>query len=124
MIAYKAESYKEESTRKIYAGHSDSNTLAQHYMLRNAADGQGAYLDSQGRSHVLELFRGLSLLRNPNVWQCFPAEKQYEVHNSQESLDLNEEIHVLKGLTDKESTSRRNMLYQRKRQLLNAKLRE
>jgi hypothetical protein len=93
-------------------------------MPRNAADGQGAYLGSQGRSHVLELFRGLSLLRNPNVWQCLPTEKQYELHKSQEFLDLNEEIHVLKGLTDKELTSRRNMLHQRKRQLLNAKLRK
>jgi hypothetical protein len=93
-------------------------------MPRNAADGQGAYLGSQGRSHVLELFRGLSLPRNPNVWQCLPAEKQYKVHNSQESLDLNEEMHALKGVTDKESTSRRNMLYRRKRHLLNEKLRE
>jgi hypothetical protein len=54
----------------VHAGDSDPNTLSRHYMPTDDAGGQNTYLGDQERTIVSDLFRGLSVTRNPNLWQC------------------------------------------------------
>ncbi|KAK4653800.1 hypothetical protein QC762_510116 [Podospora pseudocomata] len=48
--------FESEATPVVYAGHTDPNTLATHYLLRNGADGQAAYHGQERRILVLDLF--------------------------------------------------------------------
>lgn len=106
----------------VHAGHKDPNTLSRHYMRTNGADGQDTYLGGKGRTLVADLFRGLTVPRNPNLWQCLPAEKQYELENKEEYLALKEEIMILEGKKDRESISHRQNLYHEKRKLFTKEL--
>jgi hypothetical protein len=93
-------------------------------MPTNGAEGQNAYLGDQGRTIVSDLFCGLSVTRNPNLWQFPSAEKPDELGNTEECRALKEEISALEGATDKKSISRRETLYQKKRKLFNNALRD
>src|SRR3954454_9524992 len=91
----------------VYAGHTDPNTVPRHYLPRNGADGQRAYFGSRGRTLVGDLFRGLTVPRNPKLWQCLPAEKQYLLENATVFRNLEEKIATLEGTIDMESVSSR-----------------
>ncbi|KAK0641459.1 hypothetical protein B0T16DRAFT_214715 [Cercophora newfieldiana] len=69
--------------RMNHAGHKDPNTYNDHYQPNNSGtDGQGSYFGLEVRTIVNDLFRGLTLVRNPQLWQSLPAEKQEEFQNS------------------------------------------
>jgi hypothetical protein len=55
---------------------------------------------------VNNLFRGLILSRNSNLWQCFFAEKQYKIENNQEFVNLEKKIAAVKIEKDSESAFR------------------
>ncbi|EXJ88025.1 hypothetical protein A1O1_04952 [Capronia coronata CBS 617.96] len=121
---YWIDKFYSEATRMVHAGHMDSNTLRRHYMPTNGADGQGTYLGGKGRTIVADLFRGLTLPRNPNLSQCLPAEKQWELENTPQYLALSEEITNLEGKTDTKSVNRRRRLYSERRTLTDKELRD
>lgn len=59
-----------------HAGQRAEGTFREHYAPNNSgADGQASYLGEEIRSIVNDRFRGISLFRNLNLWQSFPAEK-------------------------------------------------
>ena len=79
------------------AGHDDRNTFHRSYQSTNAGvDGQATFLGDERRNAVNDAFRELTVPRNPNLWQSLPAEKQYEIENSQKWLDLEEQMANLK----------------------------
>ena len=108
-----------------HAGQRDSNTFNNHYMPNNSGtDGQASYFRTELRSIVNDLFRGLSLPRNPKLWQSLPAEKQHEFENSSKYINIEEEIAALKGKNDANSITRRKELYTQKRKLTADELRK
>jgi hypothetical protein len=107
----------------VYAGHTDANTVPRHYLPRNGADGQQAYFGSKGRTLVEDLFRGLTVPRNPRLWQCLPTEKQYMLADAPEFRRLEEQIATLEGARDKESVLSRKALYNERRRLEDQELR-
>ncbi|RSL83113.1 hypothetical protein CEP52_016802 [Fusarium oligoseptatum] len=113
-----------EPTRMVYAGHAEPNTLATHYLPRNGADGQAAYHGQERRTLVLDLFRGLTIPRNPSLWQCLPAKQQYDCDTSAEMMDINREILTLRGTTNTKSKEQRKKLYAEKRKLIAERLRK
>ncbi|RYP53371.1 hypothetical protein DL768_001616 [Monosporascus sp. mg162] len=115
--------FESEATRMVYAGHTDPNTLPMHYLPRNGADGQAAYHGRERRALVLDLFRGLTIPRNPRLWQCLPAKKQYECESCPEMMRINQELLKWQGKTDNKSLIERKKLYAEKRQLVTRKLR-
>ena len=108
----------------VYAGHTDPNTVPRHYLSRNGADGQQVYFGSKGRTLVGDLFRGLTVPRNPRLWQCLPSEKQYMLEGAPEFRRLEEQIAILEGARDKESIRSRKALYNEKRRLEDQELRD
>ena len=101
----------------VYAGHTDPNTAGKHYLPRNGADGQSAYFGEKGRTHVLDMFRGLTLPRNPSLVHSLPAKKQYELETRQDFIDIQQEIE------NPNSVTRRQVLYRKKNGLLQQELR-
>ena len=82
-------------------------------MLNNAGtDFQGGYFDGKIRSIVNDRFRGITLYRNPELWQALPAKKQHELETSPEFTAIEEEIKVLaqNAKTDATAKDRRNAL--------------
>lgn len=76
--------------------HRDQRTYCDSYMPNNAGtDLQGCYFDRKVRSVVNDRFRGLTLHRNPKLWQALPARKRYELENSPEFTAIEEEIEAL-----------------------------
>lgn len=69
-------------------------------------------------------FRGLTLHRNPELWQTLPARKQYELENSPEFSAVEEEIDALvaQAKIDSAAKDRRNALMTRKRKLVSEEL--
>jgi hypothetical protein len=108
----------------VYAGHTDPNIVPRHYLPRNGADGQQAYFGSKGRTLVGDLFRGLTVPRNPRLWQCLPAEKQYMLEDAPEFRRLEGQITTLEGARDKESVRSRKALYNERRRLEDKELRD
>ena len=108
----------------VYAGHTDPNTQAMHYHPRNCADGQAAYHGQKRRTHVLNLFRGLTIPRNPSLLQCLPAKKRFEFENKPELISLNQELAMLRGTTNGKELLDRKKKYAEKRKLLNKEVRD
>lgn len=108
----------------VYAGHTDPNTLATHYLPRNGADGQAAYHGQERRTLVLDLFRGLTIPRNPRLWQCLPAKKQYDFDNSPEIVNIKQELLKLRGIKEKGLLEYRKKLYTENRKLIAERLRK
>ena len=107
----------------VYAGHTDPNTAPRHYMPRNGADGQAAYHGQKRRALVLDLFRGLTIPRNPSLLQCLPAKKRFEFDNGPELTRLNKELAMRRGTADTQSLLERKKIYAEKRKLLNKAVR-
>ena len=112
-----------EPVRQRYAGHTNANIQAKHYTHTNAADGQAAFFGKPGRKHILDLFRTFSIPRNPSLWQCLPAEKQYELENSQEFLELEEKLIALESKVDNKAADYREKLLKKRRELKDRALR-
>ncbi|KAM5341395.1 hypothetical protein ACJ41O_014426 [Fusarium nematophilum] len=116
--------FESEATRMVYAGHTDPNTVPRHYLPRNGADGQAAYHSQERRALVLDLFRGLTIPRNPSLWHCLPAKKQFECENCPDIIDINEALYTRRGKTDSKSLEERKKLYAEKRKLFAKQLRD
>lgn len=105
--------------RMTHAGHQSIATHRQYYAPNNGTDGQAAYTGDNVRSLVADLFRGLSLTRNPDLWQTLPAEKRYELENREEYIQIENDLQNLKGLP-----AQRVPLYNQRRKLIDSQLRE
>ncbi|KAH6883470.1 hypothetical protein B0T10DRAFT_138645 [Thelonectria olida] len=114
---YLMNQFESEATRMVYAGHTDPNTVPAHYLPRNGADGQAAYHGQERRTRVLDLFRGLTIPRNPSLWQCLPAKQQYDCDTSSEITRINRELLALRDTADKKPLERKK-LYAEKRKLV------
>ncbi len=107
------------------ASHQDPNTFRSNYQPRNSGvDGKATFLREEGRDLVNDMFRELTLPRNPNLWHCLPAEKQYEIENSQKFLDLEEKMAALKLETDGDHRRKENKLHREKSKLMEKELRK
>ncbi|KAF5247033.1 hypothetical protein FAUST_885, partial [Fusarium austroamericanum] len=115
--------FESEATRMVYAGHTDPNTLLTHYLPQNGADGQAAYHGQGRRTIVLDLFRGLTIPRNPSLRQCLPAKEQYDCDNSADIMRISREIVSLRRTADEKSMKDRKKLYAEKRKLVAERLR-
>lgn len=115
--------FESEATRMVYAGHTDLNTVPAYYLPQNGADGQAAYHGKERRTRVLDLFRGLTIPRNPSLWQCLPAKQQYDCDTSSEIMCINRELLALWDTTDKNPLERKK-LYAEKRKLFAERLRK
>lgn len=100
-----------------YEGQKDSTTFINHYMPNITADGQGSYFGTEARTLVNDLFMSLTLPRNPQLAQSLPAEKQHKLENSQEYVDLKEQITNLAGKREAASAKLQKELYDQRRKL-------
>ncbi|QKX61686.1 uncharacterized protein TRUGW13939_08841 [Talaromyces rugulosus] len=103
----------------VHAGQQIDSTHRQHYAPNNGTDGQAAYTGDSVRSHVADLFRGLSLTRNPDLWQTLPAEKRYELENREDYIEIENALQALKGST---KNQQRRLLYNKMRRLIDSEL--
>jgi hypothetical protein len=59
-----------------YAGHTDPRIFNKNYQFNNSdIDGVVIFLRKERREKINDLFRGLILFRNLNLWQYFSAEE-------------------------------------------------
>jgi hypothetical protein len=87
-------------------------------------DGQVTFLGQERRDAVNDTFRDLTLPRNPNLWHCLPAEKQYELENHPKLLKLEEKLAALNLATDsKDRLKERRDLYNEKERFMARSLR-
>ncbi|KAK0747306.1 hypothetical protein B0T21DRAFT_300960, partial [Apiosordaria backusii] len=111
--------------RMKHAGQKDPNTYNNHYQPNNSGtDGQGSYFGLDVRSIANDLFRGLTLARNPQLLQSLPAEKQEEFQNSSEFSKIENELAALRGRRDTDSITRRRNLYAERRRLTEKEVRK
>ena len=108
----------------VYAGHTDASTVSRHYLPRNVADGQRAFLGNEGRQIIGDLFRNMTVPRNPTLWHRLPAEKQHALERSAEFREIEEQILSLEAKNDKESVRLRNSLHTKRRQMQEKALQE
>ena len=66
------------------------------YMPNNGMDGQKSYLDGEKRSIVTDLFCGMTLSRNPDVWQSLPAQNRCDQEASPDFIALSQHFENLK----------------------------
>ncbi|OJD24096.1 hypothetical protein ACJ73_04548, partial [Blastomyces percursus] len=101
-----------ETQRKKHAGHRSSRTHHDYYAPNNDTDGQAAYLGDPVRTNVVDVFRNLKLERNPDLWQSFPAEKQYALKKTEEYLTIEKKLQDLgtSKAAGKERNKERNAL--------------
>jgi hypothetical protein len=91
-----------------YGGHIDKNTYYDYYASNNAGvDGQNAYLGALVRSLPSDLFRSLTVSRNPELWQSLPAKEQDELENSPEFRTIEDELENL-SLSSKDDLATKN----------------
>ena len=90
----------------------------------SGTDGQNSYFGGELRSIVNDLFRGMTLSRNPELWQSLPAEKQHKLENTPEFVVIEEELKVLAlpENTDSTAGNRRKTLNAQKRKLVSEEL--
>jgi hypothetical protein len=78
------------------------------------------------RSLLSDLFHGLTVSCNPELWQSFPAEKQHELESSLEFKTLENQLETL-SLSGKDNLGTkicRRELYTQKRKLVTEELRK
>lgn len=79
-----------------HGAHHDEDMYNDYYAPRNpGTDGQGSYFGDAPQSLINDLFRSMTLSRNPELWQSLPAEKQHELENSPEFNAIEEELENL-----------------------------
>jgi hypothetical protein len=103
----------------------NERTFSDSYMPNNAeTDLQGGYFDGKLRSIVNDRFRGMTLYRNPELWQALPAKKQYGLENSLEFTEKEIEALAPKAKTYSTAKGSRNALMAQKRKLVSDELRK
>jgi len=108
--------------RMKHGGHTAEGTFHDHYMPNNpGTDVQGSYVSEELRSIVNDLFRGMTLSRNPYLWQSLPAEKKHELEACLKYVILCRELEDLKGKPGSTERERRK-LYAQKQKLITAEL--
>ncbi|KAI9752223.1 MAG: hypothetical protein M1835_001112 [Candelina submexicana] len=117
------------STQRMqHGGHTSANTYGDFYAPRNpGTDGQNSYLGDKPRTIVNDLFRAMTLSRNPELWQSLPAEKQHELQNSHDFIAIEEELEKLSSKPKEDAAARdhrRKELYAQKRKLVSEELRK
>ena len=114
------------SARMKHGGQRDENTYRDYYAPNNpGTDGQGSYFgSSQLRTLVSDRFRGISLTRNPELWQSLPAEKRHELESGEDFTALETEIESLRTSDDPNAKTRRKELHTQKRKLVAEQLRK
>ncbi len=106
-----------------HGGHSSEGTFRDHYMPNNGTDGQNSYLGGELRSIVTDLFRGMTLSRNLDLWQSLPAEKRYDLEARPEFIALSQQLETLKRKPGSTEQDRRKV-YAQKQKLVTAELRK
>jgi hypothetical protein len=66
---------------------------------------------SNPRAIVNNLFRGLTLDRNSELWQSLPAEKRFILERSEEYVKIEKERENLKVISRRTSIKERKKLY-------------
>jgi hypothetical protein len=96
-----------------HGGHINKGAHRHHYQPNNpGTDGQDAYLSGMLRATVADIFRGMTVSRNPNLLQPLHAEKKYGLETSLEFVALGRELEDLKGEPPSEERQwRRRNLY-------------
>jgi len=120
-LTWVADKLYSAAQRMKHGGHRDERTYCDSYMPNNAGtDLQGGYFDGKLRSIVNDRFRGLTLHRNPELWQALPARKQHELEDTREFAAIETEIDALapKAKTDRAAKERRQTLMADKRKLV------
>jgi hypothetical protein len=82
------------TTQRIkYNGHTDKNTYRDYYALNDTGvDGQNAYLGAFVRSLSSNLFQGLTVSCNLELWQSLPAKEQDKLENSPEFKAIKDKL--------------------------------
>lgn len=96
-LTWVADKLYSAAQRMMHGGHRDERTYCDSYMPNNAGtDLQGGYFDGKLRSIVNDRFRGLTLHRNPELWQALPARKQHELEDTPEGVKRINELFLAK----------------------------
>ena len=108
-----------------HGGQWDERTHRQLYQPCNpGTDGQDEYL-REIRTIVADLFRGMTVRRNPSLFHCLPAEKKEELEASPEFILLKGELDVLKTQPpSQERDRRRRKIYSSLQKIRENKLRQ
>jgi len=112
--------------RMKHGGQQDEATFRKYYQPNNSGtDGQGSYFNGKLRSVVNDRFRGMTISRNPDLWQSLPAEEQHGLENTSEFIGIEEELQALTqtGKADLAAKDRRKALNAQKRKLVSDALR-
>lgn len=105
-----------------HGGQWNERTHRQHYQPNNpGTDGQDAYLRGKIRTIVADLFRGMTVARNPNLFHCLPAEKKAELEASPEFTSMDSELKLLKTQPPSQDRDRRRREIYRDRQKMRKK---
>jgi hypothetical protein len=111
----------------VQAAYHDSTTFRENYQSKNSGvDGQATFLGREKKDVINDVFRKLTLSRNPNLWHCLPAKKQYDIENSKKFLKLEKKMAALKLRKDVNSVHDKeaNKLYKEKCKFMITKLRK
>ena len=103
-----------------HGGQQDEATFGKYYQPNNSGtDGQNSYLGGELRSIVSDLFRGMTISRNPELCQSLPAEKQHALESTPEFVSIEKELETLgsNGRADPAVRDRRRVLSAQKRKL-------
>ncbi|KAK0621131.1 hypothetical protein B0T17DRAFT_276620 [Bombardia bombarda] len=116
--------FYDAATRMKYASHINPDTYGQFYQPNNSgADGQGSCFGSELRSIVSDLFRGLTVERNPQLVQALPAQQYEALRATPKFVELEEELATPLKLNGPDA-SRRRKLHAERRQLIEKELRK
>ncbi|KAK5188855.1 hypothetical protein LTR96_010859 [Exophiala xenobiotica] len=108
--------------RMGHGGQWNERTHRQHYQPNNpGTDGQDAYLRGKIRTIVADLFRGMTVARNPDLFHCLPAEKKAELEASPEFTSMDSELKFLKTQPPSQDRDRRRREIYRDRQKMRKK---
>jgi hypothetical protein len=93
-----------------YGGHKSSATYTKYYAPKNSGvDGQGTYFGYTPRHFVNDVFRNLTLNRNPDLWQALPAEKKRELESREDFVKIQNELEGLKADPVKNAAERASL---------------
>jgi hypothetical protein len=97
------------ATQRIkYGGYTDKNTHRDYYALNNTeVNGQNAYLGAPVHSLSSNLFQGLTVSCNPELWQSLLTKEQDKLENSPEFKAIKDKLENL-SLSFKDDLTTKN----------------